>query len=370
MNSLHRRDWLRLSGMAGMMTVVHGLASKTYAHSGDLVAEAMPARLSSNENPFGPSTAVREAIVNCFSDVCRYPFAKVQELSKVLADREGVTPAEIVVTGGSWEGLKAAGLTYGLYGGEVVSPHPTYLSLVEYAEQFGAHIHRVPLTDELDLDLEAMERRVTHQTRLVFVCNPNNPTGKVLPADRVRDFCQSLSKKTIVFSDEAYYDYVTVPNYPSMTHLIKEGANVIVSRTFSKIYGLAGLRLGYLVARADIAQRLRDNVMAGTNMVAMHAALAAVRDESFYRFSLQKNEEGRQYLYRIFEELSMPYLASHANFVFFKPGRPVQELGKLMAERSVMVGRPFAPLMDWCRISTGTMEDLEAFGRALKDIVS
>jgi histidinol-phosphate aminotransferase len=355
--------------MAGSAALMSPIQSRSL----DLSSSASPsdvfARLSSNENPFGPSKVVREALIAGFDEGCRYPFGKVQELVKELAIKEGVEPDQIVVTGGSTEGLKATGLTYGIQGGEVISPDPTYLSLLSYAEQFGAYINRVPLNEDLEHDLDEMEKRVNHQTRLVFVCNPNNPTGTIIPADRIRDFCWTLSKRTIVFSDEAYADFIEDKNYPSMVSLVKEGANLIVSRTFSKVYGLAGLRIGYLIARPDIAKRIRPNVMANTNMLAIYAALAALKDDSFYKSSIQKNQEGKQYIYRVLDELGLRYVKSHCNFVFFHTGRPVQQLIGKMADKGVQVGRPFPPLTDWCRISTGKSEDLQKFGEALKQIM-
>lgn len=369
MNQINRRNWLRLTGMAGSAALVSPMQSRSFDLSSSNSPTDVMARLSSNENPFGPSKIVREALIAGFDDGCRYPFGKVQELVKELAKKEGVEPDQIVVTGGSTEGLKATGLTYGIQGGEVISPDPTYLSLISYAEQFGAYINRVPLNEDLEHDLDEMEKRVNHQTRLVFVCNPNNPTGTIIPADRIRDFCWTLSKRTMVFSDEAYADFIEEKNYPSMVSLVKEGANLIVSRTFSKVYGLAGLRIGYLIARPDIAHRIRPNVMANTNMLAIYAALAALKDDSFYESSIQKNQEGKQYIYNVLDELGLRYVKSHCNFVFFHTGRPVQQLIGKMADKGVQVGRPFPPLTDWCRISTGKTEDLQKFGEALKQIM-
>lgn len=370
MNQINRRNWLRLTGLAGTAALVTPVTGRSHGivTSGSLTESV--ARLSSNENPFGPSGKVREALIAAFEEGCRYPFGKVQELSRELARKEGVEPEQIVVTGGSTEGLKATGLTFGVHGGEIISPDPTYLSLLSYAEQFGAFINRVPLNQNLEHDLDEMEKRVSHQTRLVFVCNPNNPTGTIIPAGRIRDFCLSLSRRTMVFSDEAYGDFIEEKGYPSMISLVREGANVIVSRTFSKVYGLAGLRIGYLVARPDIAARIRPNVMANTNMLAIYGALAALKDEVFYQTSLQKNREGKEYIYRLLDQLNLQYVKSHTNFVFFHTGRPIQQLMGKMTDRGVQIGRPFPPLTDWCRISTGKMEDLEKFGKALMEVMA
>ena len=370
MNRLNRRNWLRLTSLGGTAAIIQPLQAHTELAEGDRAAEATVARLSSNENPYGPSDRVRQAVIKGFDEACRYPFAANEILSEKIAKKEGVTADQIVITGGSTEGLKATGLTYGVHSGEIISPDPTYLSLLTYAAHHGAYINRVPLNDELEHDLDEMARRVTNRTSLMFVCNPNNPTGTIIPKDRITDFCRTMSKRCLVFSDEAYSDFVEEPEYPSMVKLVKEHANVIVSRTFSKVYGLAGFRIGYLIARPDIARRIRPNVMANTNMLAIHAATEAMDDEVFYDFSLQKNKEAKTYLYGLFDELGLKYVKSHTNFVFFHTGMQIQNVIEKMKKQDVNVGRPFPPLTDWCRISTGRMNDVEKFGAALKQVLT
>jgi histidinol-phosphate aminotransferase len=183
------------------------------------------------------------------------------------------------------------------------------------------------------------------------------------------DFCETVSKKTIVFSDEAYYEYITEPNYPSMVQLVKKGADVIVSRTMSKIYGLAGIRLGYLIAKPEIAKQLRDRVVANVSVMAIEAGKAALKDTEFYNFSLQKNLEARNLIIQTLDELKLHYLPSHANFVFFQSGKDIVELNKLMEAKNIIIGRPFPPFNDWCRVSTGTIEEVTVFNQALKEIL-
>lgn len=371
MEKLNRRNWLQLTGLGGLATVLSPLES--FATSHPSLEENYPydyAKLNSNENPFGPSKKVRQAMIDNFDFGCRYPYRKMGELAKMIAKKEGVPRNHIVMAAGSTEGLKATGLTFGIHGGEVITADPVYKSLISYAEQFGAYINRVPLTKEMGHDLEEMEKRVTNRTSLVFVCNPNNPTGTLIPKNELVDFCDSVSKKTIVFSDEAYYDYIETPNYPSMIELVKKGKNVIVSRTFSKVYGLAGLRVGYLIARPDLAARIRKNVMAKANIMATIAAMTAINEQPFYDMSLAKNKEGKQHIYKVLNDLKLEYVPSHTNFVFFHTGRDIHELIPQMKEQGVAIGRPFPPLNEWCRISTGRMEDVKKFGEALKRVMS
>ena len=285
-----------------------------------------------------------------------------------MQKKHGVTPDHVVMTAGSNEGLRITGLTYGLNGGEIVAADPVYKALISYAEHFGAYIHRVPLTEDFGHDLESMEQRITLATKLVFVCNPNNPTGTLLSADKLEDFCRTISDRTLVFSDEAYFDYIAEPDYPSMVELVKKGMNVIVSRTFSKVYGLAGIRMGYLIARPDIARRIGRKVVAAPNIMALAAAEAAMDDHEFYQFSIQKNKEAKEMIYATLDGLGLKYAPSHTNFVFFKSGRDIGSVQKDFLNNGVRVGRAFPPLTDWCRVSIGTVEEVEKMCGAMKKI--
>ncbi len=372
MNTTDRRNWLRTVALGGGFTLLGGvsaMAAPAPAPLRRILAEG-PVKLNSNENPFGPSQAVRNAMVRQMDLGCRYPFQQLYALEKIIAAKEEVPASSVVVTGGSTEGLQAAGLVYGLQGGELIAADPTFQSMLTYAEYFGAYVHRVPLTESLHHDLEAMQRHITSKTRLIFICNPNNPSGTLLDAGQLKDFIYANDQRAVVFSDEAYYDYITVPDYPSMVELVKEGRNVIVSKTFSKVYGLAGLRIGYLIARPDIASRLREALMANTNMLAILAAQAALEDKEFYQFSIAQNEKAKAHIYGELEAMKLPFIKSHTNFVFFKSGMEVGPLIERMADRNVQIGRPFPPLTDWARISTGSMEEVQAFTSALRDVLN
>lgn len=368
MKNVDRRKWLKTIGLAGGFALTGGFEALAFE---PLPQQRLPSliKLSSNENPYGPSKRVREAILNNFDNACRYPFGMLRELVQMIAEKEGVSKDHIVVTGGSTEGLKAAGLTYGLDGGELIAADPTFQSMLRYAENFGAHVHRVPVDDQMQHDLEAMAKRVTSKTRLIFICNPNNPTGTLLNKNVLRDFITSVDDKAVVFSDEAYYDFITEPDYPSMVDLVKEGRNVIVSKTFSKVFGLAGLRIGYLIARPDIATRLKNTVMANTNVLAIQAAKEALKDDEFYKFSIAKTSQAKDIIYNTLNSLGLEHVKSHTNFVFFKTGRHIDGLIQDMKKENVLIGRPFPPFYDWARISTGKIEEVELFGKALKKVL-
>lgn len=372
---MNRRAWIKRGGAAGALTLLGGqaIASALTAEEKRLFnprALADPVQLNFNENPFGPSAKVRETIKDAFDIGCRYPSSYLDELVAMLAKKEGVTPEHIVVGGGSTEGLKITGLTFANNGGEIIAARPTFLAMMTYARQWGATINWVDLDSELTHDVDEMEKRISSKTKLIFLCNPNNPTSTLLAKNKLIDFCTSASKKTIVFSDEAYYDFIEEKDYPSMVSLVKKGENVIVSRTFSKIYGLAGLRIGYLVAKPELAAKIRQNVAANTNVLAIKAAMAAMQDDAFYKFSLGKVREGKELMYAAMKELGLDYIRSNTNFIFFKTGRDIGSFNAQMLAQGVKVGRPFMPFDKWCRISTGTIEEVQLFNQALKKVMS
>ncbi len=366
---INRRQWLKTAALAGGFTLFNGLGLQV------LTAEERkkfnpreftnPIRLSSNENPYGPSERVRNAVKNAFNIGCRYPYAYAENLEGILAKKYGVAPESVIVTGGSTEGLKITGITFAANGGEIIAAKPTFLAMMQYAKMWGANINWVPVDENLGYDLQEIEKRITSKTKMVFLCNPNNPTSTLLPANTLQDFCTSVSKRTIVFSDEAYYEYIEDPNYPSMINLVKKGENVVVSKTFSKVYGMAGMRIGFLIAKPELAQTIRRNIVAMSNIFAIEGAKEALKDDEFYKFSLQKNVEAKQIIYNTLDHLNLHYIKSSTNFIFFKSGKDINKLGKQMLTKGVKIGRAFPPFYDWCRISTGTLEEVELFSKSL-----
>jgi histidinol-phosphate aminotransferase len=375
MTDLSRRSWLKGAGLMSSLAVIGGIAP-LHQLSAKEIKKFRPRpltgniKLSSNENPYGPSEKVRQAMISNFDQACRYPFSYSGELIEKIAAKEGVSKDHIVLAGGSTEGLKVVGLTYGMNGGEIIAAQPTFLALMTYAAQWGGSVNWVPVDKNMMHDLDEMEKRISSKTKLIFLCNPNNPTSTLLPADRVLDFCNTVSDKVTIFSDEAYCDFIEDKNYPSMVSLVKKGKNIIVSKTFSKVYGLAGLRIGYMVAKPEIAAGLRKNIMAFTNVLAIEAAKNALDDQEFYDFSLNKTREAKKIILEGLDDLNLEYAPSNTNFIFFKSGRNIEKLQQQMLAKGIMVGRPFPPFDDWCRISTGTLEEVIQFNDALKKVLS
>ena len=375
---MNRRRWLVTSGAAAGAGLLGGRSA--YAALDSAVERgpvptpfslrpASPIRLHFNENPYGISLKARAATSAAFGESGQYDSPAMEELAALIAEQEKVPADHVLVASGSSEVLALAGLAYGLAGGEVVAPAPTFEGLTGYVRAVGGHVHDVPVDDRMLLDLDAMDRRMTGAVRLVFVCNPNNPTGTIVPGDRLRSFCENASRRAVVFVDEAYHEFVEDPSHRSMVSLVRDGHNVIVSRTASKIHGMAGLRIGFGIARPDIIRRLQGLMMGFPNVLAARAAIASYRDSEYQTLSRSRTRDAKRYLYSILDDMKLKYVPSHTNFVLFHTGKPIQSVQKEMLAKGVMVGRPFPPFMDWCRVSMGTMDEMKAFGSAFREVM-
>ena len=373
-----RRDWFKSSiGIGGLMLTPSILTAEEIKKYNPRSKSSI-VKLSSNENPYGPSERVLNAIKNSFNDACRYPYEFIQELQKTLAKKHDVPVESIVITGGSNEALRITGLAISNKGGNIVAGQPTYLALMNYAEAWGAEIKWVPVDSDKGYDLKKIRESIDKETNMVFIANPNNPTGTLLNANSLANFCEDISKQTLVFCDEAYYDYINEKDYPSMDYLVRKDENVVISRTFSKVYGMAGLRIGYLVLKPELADDLfgkyspygRPNIMAQTNVLAVAAASEALKDTDFYKFSLKKANEEKDKIYKLLDYLDLKYVKSSTNFVFFESKKHIDKLSAEMLEKGVRIGRPFPPFYDWCRISTGTSEEVDRFIESMLEVYS
>jgi len=372
-NKMTRRQWLSQSGIALGSAALSGYWGVSHtACVSEQEASHAPLRMMYNENPYGPSETARKAMREAFDEANLYTFSSGEayiKLRSLIAQQVGLTPDHIAVSAGSTEILRAAALITALKGGEVVAPHPTYLSLTRYAETMGVKVHWVPVDENLQFNLPALREKVTKKVKLIYIVNPNNPTGTLTPYDKLRPFCEEMAKQALVFIDEAYHEYVTDPQYRSMVELVREGHNVIVSRTASKIHGLAGLRVGFGIADPKLIRYMRGRLTGTNNIIGLCAALASYQDEEFQKLCRQKNNEAKEYVYKLFSEAGRRYLPSHTNFVFFHTGKPIEEFQDAMEKQGVLVGRPFPPFRDWCRLSMTKPEWMGKFGAAFQKVM-
>jgi histidinol-phosphate aminotransferase len=388
-DTLNRRQWLISTGLAASSTVLlpsvlpalsrrrpwsetrhgtyHDALLQMEADATDARRAAGPVRLCYNENPFGMSPKAKEAINTGWFEHSLYDLESEGALRKVFAQHVGVDPSNILITQGSSETLAVAAIAYGLHGSEVVTPWPTFEGLPMYAEAISATVHRVPLDANLGHDFAAMDTRITNGVKLAFVCNPNNPTSTLADDSTVRSFVSAAQHRALVVVDEAYFDFVDAPSHRSMTDLVLKGENVIVSRTASKIHGLAGLRVGFAIARPDIVARLGRLMTGNPNGFGMQAAAASIADTQYQDYVKTRNREGRTLVTAALTAMGKRVAQSHTNFVFFQTGMLVERFQRAMLAKGYRVGRAFPPYNDWCRVSIGTTDEMKGFVAALPD---
>lgn len=370
--NLNRRALLgrgsALAGGALLHAATAGSLGFATTAFGKIAMPSEPIRMSSNENPYGPSPRAIEAMQAAFKYGNRYGGIQ-NEILAVQSAIEKVPVAGIMMTNGSGEVLSVAGIMTALQGGSIVAPYPTYASLLRTAEEFGSEIINVPVDASMHIDLDAMYAAIRPDTRMVYLCNPNNPLPTIIEKKKLEDFVRNVSKERLVFIDEAYYEYVDNPDFSSMMHLVAEGLNnVIIARTASKIHGIAGLRVGFAFAHPDLINQMRRHVSGSVDILAQHAALVSYQDKEFQDFSRAKNKEGLALVEGMYEELGLRYIKSNTNFSFFETGMDVEVFRKAMADRMIMVGRPFQPYTNWARVSISKPEEMAYFVETYKEL--
>lgn len=332
----------------------------------------LKARLLANENPFGPSDKTRLAIMESVAMGNRYGHGDAAALISMIAEKEGVSEDHIILGPGSTDLLEKTAITHFMEGGNIVSADPAYMSLIKTAMAFNAEWKKVPLTSDWAHDLKGMEAAVDDDTKLIYVCNPNNPTGTITPADDLRIFCRKMADKVPVFVDEAYLDYLLDdPMKSSMVDLLKEGKNVIIARTFSKIHAMAGLRIGYAVALPETIEKITSMVRStmGLCVTSLRGAMASLADENFQANSRTWTKDSRELVYAGLEEMGFDFVPSYTSFILFPIALEGQSFLKKMYGEGVGVrafevfGKPY------CRVSMGTQEEMSMFLDALKKVL-
>jgi histidinol-phosphate aminotransferase len=325
-----------------------------------------PIRLHRNENPYGPSRDVIDAMQEATRSVAnRYPNVEADRLRSAIAARHNVTTDQVVLGCGSSEILRAAAHALLTSRGKLVVASPTFDWFARHSQRPGTEVVAVPLTRDYSHDLDAMLARGGASANLVYLCNPNNPTGTLTRRQDLEAFVRKLPATTRVLIDEAYHHYVgPSADYASFLDRPLADPRVIVTRTFSKIYGMAGLRIGYAVASPETARVLRlhelpDNV----NVVAAAGALAALRDDEHIRISLARNADDRQEFYNEANARMLKEIDSQTNFVMVNTGRPASRVIEHFRTHNIELPQPFPGFDKHIRVSLGTPEDMRAFWR-------
>ncbi|CAG5068358.1 Histidinol-phosphate aminotransferase [Dyadobacter sp. CECT 9623] len=334
----------------------------------DLKAPKIIAKLNANENPYGPPMSAQKAVADSVKNGNRYAWKEMYDLIDKIAKKEGVTADHIMMGPGSSDLLEKVALVTFMKGkGNIVSADPCYMSLVQVAKSVGATWKPVPCTDDWSHDLKAMEAAIDSETKLVYVCNPNNPTGAITKGQDLLDFCSRVSEKVPVFVDEAYIELAVGADTQSMVSLLTQKKNVIVARTFSKIMGMAGIRVGYMVALPSYLETINKITRGGMGIsyTSIFAASASLDDKDFQGNTRKLNHEAKLYLYENLDKMGYKYIPSYTNFVLFPVTIPAKELLTKLNAKGVSV-RAFDILnKPWCRVSLGTMDEMKAFVGAL-----
>lgn len=327
-------------------------------------------KLAGNENRLGCSELVKKAVQQAAGTYSFYPDMRATKLRTVLAKKHGTAPENLIFGNGSFELISLVGAAYIEEGDETISADPSFGWYINVTEINGGIPVLVPVNEKKETDLQAIRRAVTERTKIIWLCNPNNPTGTLLPAEELQDFVKELPERILLVLDEAYIDFVS-EEYPDTVSFVKQRKNVLILRTFSKLYGLASFRIGYGIADEEVIEALEKvKLPINVNMLAQEAALAALEDEEFTAKVLENNRSGLDYYYREFEKLGMECIPSHTNFILVHTFLDSRFLEEEFLKRAIIVraGADFQ-LTDWLRITIGTQEDNHRVIAALQDIL-
>lgn len=323
-------------------------------------------KLASNENPLGPSKKALAVLKKGLTALHRYPEGSGRRLREAIAQKHKLKPEQVILGNGSDEIMDLAAKTFLSPGDEAIMGDLTFaIYHISVTAHHGVSV-RIPLRDGRH-DPEAMAARFTSLTRLVFICNPNNPTGTMITRRELDRLLSRLPQDVLVIMDEAYAEYADDPDFPNTIEYLKRGAPVLVLRTFSKMYGLAGLRIGYGLSTPEVIEAMnRVRLPFNTNSPAQSAALAALSDERHVAQSLRINREGRRYLSEAFAALGLKFLPSQANFIYVNIGRDGAAVYKQLLRKGVIVRHIEGT---WLRVSIGRPAENRRFIKALGEVL-
>ena len=378
---MHGRQTVSRRGFVGGLAAAMGglaiepggqlSAAALRPHAQDDPYDAL-AKLGNNENPWGPSEPVLEAMTQAFKYANRYGYPD-GDIAEVIAAHHGVDTSNILMGAGSGEILDVVGATFLRGEKKVVGVEPTYGSVYTHATSIRADAIRIPLLEDHRQDIPAMiaaTRRHHRDVGFIFLCNPNNPTGRIVTKQEVQQLLDGIPEDVPVLIDEAYHGYVDDPEYATSVPYVLEGRPVIVARTFSKIYGMAGMRLGYAVAPEELIRRMRPWSTGTINALVKWGGVAALKDTVTPARVKRMTVELRNGTASRLEALGYDVIPSEANFFMVHIRRPVQPVIEEFRRQGVVVGRPFPPMLEHLRVSVGTAGEMGRFMTAFEKIVA
>jgi histidinol-phosphate aminotransferase len=373
-----RRDWLKSSALLlGGHWTMQGASEYAQQHALHPIfqegyvrpKEGGLIKLSANENPYGISPKAREAVLQVLQDGSRY--VKYETLRQKVATLHQIQSNQVWMGAGSSDLLTQSLLALKKSGGNIVCGKPTFPVLPDFAKKLGIEVREIALTTNKLHDLEAMAAAVDANTTMVYICNPHNPTGTLLPAQQLRDFAREMSKKTWVFVDEAYIDFLDNPAQHTVLPLMAENPRIFVSRTFSKIHGMAGMRFAFLVGHTSFIDQLSKALPTWPSTLSqpgVACALATLEDTDYLRFCKEKNTLGNQLLAQRLQELNIHFIPSVTNFCYVSLEGFPGDLSQKAQEAGFEVRGAKFYNENWGRISIGTEAEMRQFVAAVPRI--
>lgn len=376
--TMNRRDVLKAGTLVGALAL-GGLLSPMQAARQPfrLPTRDKPLLLNSNENAYGFSNLVNKAAEKKASDLSLYPFKSEADLRTDIARFYQVKEDRVCVSNGSSAAIQASIYAVSNLAQEfnmplrIINPNPTFEFPSIYAKPLGIEVVNFDLDSKFNMDIDAMKKseREFDGISLIYLCNPNNPTANIISANDLYSWVRNAKQSTIFLMDEAYAEYVIDTSFKSGIDILKEGAkNIIVTRTFSKIYGLAGLRVGYAITTPELQRRISEFLqLVGINAVGAVAASAALSDFNFRQYCINSNVKSRQIVTRGLDSLGLRYAPSHANFIFHEITGNYDDFAKNMKNQNILVGRQFPKFDNFCRVTLGTPQQAEYYVKVLRN---
>ncbi len=365
--SVNRRDLLKLSGSAIAGLALSGISTQASAQEKSSSAAVTPTkdkpiRINFNENALGMSPKAQDAARAAVAKGNRYAKAEIDQLHQKIATDYQLDKKSLLLTAGSSEGIRAAIEACAAPNTQFVIPELTYGDGELFANIAQMNVVKVPMKKDWSFDVEGLKTAVSSYSgpSIVYLVNPNNPTATITPADLLEPWINSKPANTMFIVDEAYAEFVNDPRFRSVTPLIQQGAdNIILLKTFSKIYAMAGMRVGYAVAAPAVISKMAERVAGEKlNYCGVCAALVSMDDKPFIAYSKKSIDVSRQMMTDVLKELKIDYLPSEGNFIFHHLSVPLEEYKKHMAEEHILIGRAFPPADSWCRVSLGTPQEM------------
>ena len=364
--SFSRRDWLKtafLGATAMAFSPIDVLAKEVPGFKE--IIDQKPVRLCFNENPFGLSPKAKQAMIDNLGEASKYDFGLGNQLKSKIATTIGLQTENLILTAGSSMVLELVAYFTAMQKGHIIYPDPSFTIFAGISEFLGMKETKVPLTEGKKIDLKQIKKSIREDTKLVYLCNPNNPTGDLLSREEILAFLDQIPSHITVLVDEAYIEFT---NQKSLADQVSKYKNLVIARTFSKLYGMAGARLGFAVAHPETISKISKlSSWSGgeVSVITISAGLAALEDQAFVSKVLASNLEAKNFLYDQFKKNGISFIPSNTNFVYFSLQNYKDDYFSKLKKANILGGKTYEDKEKWTRISIGTPEEMALFSKTV-----